>query len=291
MLATHSGADLQLFFTGGGLAKQPRPGFEGLAMDKAALESLTKALEYTFKDDGIHVGLVNVAGVVKDDSPKHSKELIVRLARHWRSDASRRKSSPSYTTSRPAASPARSCTDRSSTRARCIDKLYSAIWSSDLGARHGEGAELAAPRSLMEVLLVIVRAIGAELDETILRMKRVALLRPEAESVASRIDDARRKRRAVALALDRVDEAVESRTDAAALEAGLDPQPLDHRDRRRMSDVEGQVGDLCIGVGRDADFEPQSAVSRHIRMTGHDSDSLRDRMELGLKSDQRLGSA
>ena len=96
-------------------------------MDKAALESLTKALEYTFKNDGIHVGLVTVTGVVKDDSPKHSKELIVRLAPTERSDVARPKSSPSCTTSPPAASPARSCTDHSSTKARCIDKLYSAI--------------------------------------------------------------------------------------------------------------------------------------------------------------------
>jgi len=65
-----------LFYTGGGLSKQPRPGFEGLAMDKAALESLTKALVYTFKNDDIHVGLVNVTGLVKDDDKKWNKELI-----------------------------------------------------------------------------------------------------------------------------------------------------------------------------------------------------------------------
>ena len=57
-------------------------------MDKAALESLTKALVYTFKNDGpslasvsadaadIHVGLVNVTGLVKDDDKKWNKELI-----------------------------------------------------------------------------------------------------------------------------------------------------------------------------------------------------------------------
>ncbi|KZO98019.1 NAD(P)-binding protein [Calocera viscosa TUFC12733] len=71
-----------LLFTGGGLAKDPRPNHAGLASSKAAMRNLSRVYYEVHKPNGLHVGLVTVRGFVTPESEKHSPKLIAEL--YWK---------------------------------------------------------------------------------------------------------------------------------------------------------------------------------------------------------------
>ncbi|EJU06246.1 NADP-binding protein [Dacryopinax primogenitus] len=71
-----------LIFTGGGLAKDPRPNHAGLAAAKAAMRNLSRVYYNVHKPNGLHVGLVTVRGFVTPESDKWSPKLIAE--QYWK---------------------------------------------------------------------------------------------------------------------------------------------------------------------------------------------------------------
>lgn len=69
-----------LFFSGGGLALAPKPGEGAPALGKAAQRSLALSLAQELAPEGIHVGLVTIAGWIQPGTP-FSPEAIAET--YW----------------------------------------------------------------------------------------------------------------------------------------------------------------------------------------------------------------
>jgi len=78
-----SGARPALIVTSSALPLQPIPQLFALSLVKAAQRNLVQSLHMTYAAEGVHVGVINVAGQVFPDDPVRNPTNIAAKTWEW----------------------------------------------------------------------------------------------------------------------------------------------------------------------------------------------------------------
>ncbi len=78
-----SAAKPALLVTSSALPQHPIPQLFALSLVKAAQRNLVQSLNMTYAPEGVHIGVINVAGIVTPDEPERNPTNIAARTWEW----------------------------------------------------------------------------------------------------------------------------------------------------------------------------------------------------------------